>query len=141
MCVITVSSLKRVIRWLKCADADGLQLGVQMLSPGAVAVAALKDRSGKQDGEYTRGLLLPEIASIQQRSTMLLPSPPFRVGDTVKVNFQGKNIRVKLTKLLENTGSFAQFQFSSLGEVAETRAAKPKAGLKPNDFDDVWELL
>lgn len=118
-----------------------MQLGVQMLSPGAVAVAALLENSSKADEKYMRGLLLPEVASIQQQATLLLPSPPFKAGDIARVNCQGKNIRVKLTKLVENTGSFAQFQFCSLGEVSEPTVVKPVKTAKPTDFDDVWELL
>jgi hypothetical protein len=131
-----------VIRWLKVADKRGLELGVQMLSPGAVAVAARADRKTRTKNEgYARGLLLPEIASIQQRSTLLLPSPPFRVGDTAIVNCHGKDVRVKLTKLVENTGSFAQFQFESLGEIQQVTGNKPSRTPKPKDFDDIWELL
>jgi hypothetical protein len=130
-----------VIRWLKYADKRGLELGVQMLSPGAVAIAARPDRARAKDSDYTRGLLLPEVASIQQQATLLLPSPPFKVGDTAIANCHGKDVRVKLTKLVENTGSFAQFQFTSLGELepskTSTRVKKPR----PKDFDDIWEML
>jgi hypothetical protein len=131
-----------VIRWLKYADKRGLELGVQMLSPGTVAIAARADSNhhGK-DEDYTRGLLLPEIASIQQRATLLLPCPPFKVGDTAIANCQGKEVRVKLTELVENTGSFAQFQFESLGDVALRKQVRLVGKQKPKDFDDVWELL
>lgn len=130
-----------VIRWLKFEEKRGLELGVQMLSPGAVAVAARMDtRHGRAD-DYTRGLLLPEIASIQQRATLLLPSPPFKVGDTAITNCHGKDVRVKLTELVENTGSFAQFQFKSLGEITTGIHRGPPLKREPKDYDDVWELL
>ena len=133
-----------VIRWLKSEEKRGLELGVQMLSPGAVALAARLEKAktspSGQEEDYTRGLLLPEIASIQQRATLLLPSPPFNVGDTAIANCHGKDVRVKLDKQVENTGSFAQFQFESMGEIkAPKRPAAKKP--KPKDFDDVWELL
>jgi len=131
-----------VIRWLKCAEKRGLELGVQMLSPGAVGIAARLDRKIRaNNGDHTRGLLLPAIASIQQRATLLLPSPPFKVGVTAIANCHGKDIRVKLTKLVENTGSFAQFQFESLGEIEQRRRQKPVTAAKPRDFDDIWDLL
>jgi hypothetical protein len=131
-----------VVRWLKSVEKRGLELGVQMLSPGAVGVAARMDRKSHSNTEdFTRGLLLPEIASIQQRATLLLPSPPFKLTDTAIVNCQGRDVRVRLTKLVENTGSFAQFQFESLGEI-ETQKPR-KANKKPasKDYDDVWELI
>jgi cyclic-di-GMP-binding protein len=130
-----------VIRWLKFEDKRGLELGVQMLSPGAVAVAARMDAGRSRDEDYTRGLLLPEIASIQQRATLILPSPPFKVGDTAITNCHGRDVRVKLTELLENTGSFAQFQFESLGEIETHKRRSPSDKPEPRDYDDVWELL
>jgi len=130
-----------VIRWVKCPDRPGLELGVQMLSPGAVAIAAYPDTGKARSDHYTRGLLLPEIASIQQQATLLLPSPPFRPGDTAIANCQGRMVRVRLTKLVENTGSFAQFQFVSLGEVQQAAPDKNRKPLKPGDFSDVWDLL
>jgi len=130
-----------VIRWLKFVDKHGLELGVQMLSPGAVAIAGRPDRKGAKNDEFTRGLLLPEIATLQQCATLLLPSPPFRVGDTAIINCHGKNVRVELTKLVENTGSFAQFQFTALGEVKLPGEKKSAGKPASNDFDDVWELL
>jgi len=131
-----------VIRWLKYADKRGLDLGVQMLSPGAVGIAARSDKKSRgKEENYTRGLLLPEIASLQQQATLLLPSPPFKPGDMAIANCHGRDVRVRLTKLVENTGSFAQFQFTSLGEVTQTRTKKQNRPPKPGDFDDVWELL
>jgi len=128
-----------VIRWLKFEEKRGLELGVQMLSPGAVAIAARMDKKTRAaEDDYTRGLLLPEIASIQQRATLLMPSPPFSVGDTAIANCHGRDVRVKLTELVENTGSFAQFQFEALGEVQAPKRVTPT---RPKDFDDIWELL
>ncbi len=117
-----------VIRWLKYADKRGLELGVQMLSPGAVGIAARPDRKTREKKqEDTRGLLLP--------------SPPFKAGDTTIANCHGKQVRVKLTKLVENTGSFAQFQFTSLGEIEHAKPSKLPKKSRPRDFDDVWDLL
>ena len=131
-----------VIRWLKFAEKRGLELGVEMLSPGAVGIAARPDRKNRAKNEdYTRGLLLPEIEAIQQKSTLLLPSPPFKLGDTAIANCHGKEVRVRLTKLVENTGSFAQFHFESLGEIEQQKAHTGRAMRKPRDFDDIWDLL
>ncbi|VAW73867.1 DnaK-related protein, partial [hydrothermal vent metagenome] len=125
-----------VIRWLKSVEKRGLELGIQMLSPSTVGIAARADTKGRhKSGDFTRGLLLPEIASIQQCSTLLLPSPPFRSNDTAIINCHGKDIRVQLTKLVENTGSFAQFQFDSLGEIEVPKPHKPAKKPKPKDFD------
>ena len=126
---------------MKSVNNRGLELGVQMLSPGAVAIAARPDKKGSHDEDFNRGLLLPEIASIRQQATLVLSSPPFRLGDTAIVNCHGTNVRVKLTRMVENTGSFAQFQYTSLGEVnVPSRQTKHNNG-DPEYFDDIWEEL
>ena len=111
-----------------------------MLSPSAVALTANPDSNRRIKDNQSRGLLLPEIASIQQQATLLLPSPPFNIEDTVVINCNGKEVKVKLTKLVENTGSFAQFQFVSLGEVRRPVPA-PSTVPKLGEFDDIWDIL
>jgi hypothetical protein len=128
-----------VIRWLKCSDRPGVELGVQMLSPGAVAVAARPDRHN--DGKYTPGLLLPANSTVQQEATLLLSSPPFRPGSTVITNCQGRRMRVRLTKLVENTGSFAQFQFISLGELGPDTGRDQTEDRNQLNFNDIWSFL
>lgn len=129
-----------VIRWLKMVEKRGLELGIQMLSPSAVALTAKPDSTRRIKDNESRGLLLPEIASIQQKATLLLPSPPFNIDDTAVINCNGRDVKVKLTKLVENTGSFAQFQFVSLGEVRRP-ATRPGSAPELREFDDIWDIL
>ena len=131
-----------VVRWLK--SATDLELGVQMLSPGAVAVGARPYPAISQDPQFSRALLLPEIRALEQPATLLLTSPPFRTGGTAIINSHGREVKVKLHKMVENTGSFAQFQFVTLVENG-TPAKNPfREGQEPTaaaDLDEVWDLL
>jgi hypothetical protein len=129
-----------VIRWLKMVEKRGLELGIQMLSPSAIALTAKPDTTRRIKDNQSRGLLVPEITSIQQSATLLLPSPPFSIDDTVIIDCNGKEVKVKLTKLVENTGSFAQFQFVSLGAVPRPITA-PVEAPKLGEFDDIWDIL
>jgi hypothetical protein len=129
-----------VIRWLKFVEKRGLELGIQMLSPSAVALTAKPDIKTRIKDNDSRGLLLPGIASIQQTATLLLHSPPFNIDDTVVINCNNKEVKVKLTKLVENTGSFAQFQFVSLGEVRRPAIAPSKVP-ELGEFEDIWDIL
>lgn len=131
-----------VVRWMK--TNTGLELGVQMLSPGAVAVGARPYPAISQDPHFSRALLLPEIRALQQPATLLLTAPPFRVGASAIINSHGREVKVKLHKMVENTGSFAQFQFVTLEETE--RAAKnpfqeEQETISASDLDEVWELL
>jgi cyclic-di-GMP-binding protein len=131
-----------VVRWMK--TNTGLELGVQMLSPGAVAVGARPYPAISQDPQFSRALLLPEIRALQQPATLLLTAPPFRVGGSAIINSHGREVKVKLHKMVENTGSFAQFQFVTVEET-ERAARNPfqeeQEPVSASDLDEVWELL
>lgn len=127
-----------VVRWMKHSSERGLELGVEMLSPGAVAVGT-KIHKINGGSEYMRSLLLPAIKAIGQPATLLTPALPYHVGDIVMVNSHGKEARVELTKLVENTGSFAQFQFRPLDSQA--KATTPQEEEKTDDFSALWSQL
>lgn len=128
-----------VVRWMKANSERGLELGVEMLSPGAVAVGT-RIHKAKGGSEYMRSLLLPAIKTIGQPATLLTPALPYHVGDVVTVTSHGKEARVELVKLVENTGTFAQFQFRPLDSqsagMSEHKSAAPVA-----DFSALWNQL
>lgn len=129
-----------VIRWMK--SNTGLELGVQMLSPGAVAVGARPYPATSSEPHFTRALLLPEIPSLAQPATLLMPSPPFRLGGDAIVYSHGREVKVKLTKLVENTGTFAQFQFTTLetGKRKEPTETTQRSATD-SEFDDLWDSI
>jgi hypothetical protein len=106
-----------------------------MLSPGAVAVGT---KTGKGGGEYMRSLLLPAVESIGQPATLLTPALPYHVGDVMIVNSHGKEARVELTKVVENTGTFAQYQFRPLDSQSVGRVTDD---VDTTDFGDLWQKL
>lgn len=128
-----------VVRWMKTNSERGLELGVEMLSPGAVAVGT-RIHKAKGGSEYMRSLLLPAIKALGQPATLLTPALPYHVGDVVTVNSHGKEARVELIKLVENTGTFAQFQFRPLDSQSTGRVA-PQNAPATADFSALWNQL
>ena len=102
-----------VVRWMKCTSTYGLELGIQMLSPSAQAVWAYMNESGIHTGRKMQGILLPEIKALRQQASLLLPILPFRAGCIATLEATGTLENIKLTRQLENTGSFAQYHFST----------------------------
>ncbi len=102
-----------VVRWMKCTSSYGLQLGIQMLSPSAQAVWAYMNESGIHTSRKMQGILLPEIKVLKQQASLLLPTLPFRAGCVATLVKAGTLENIKLTRQLENTGSFAQYHFST----------------------------
>ena len=100
-----------VIRRMKVTPSQELELGIQMLSPGAHAIWVWIHRNHSRTLNKLQGILLPEIKAIRQQATLLLPSMPFRVGSILSIDKGGRKETVQLTRQLENTGSFAQYHF------------------------------
>ena len=102
------------IRRMKFTEERGLELGVQLLSPGARAVWARPCKEGVNTGDRTPGILLPEIKAIKVHASLLLPSLLFRTGSMANIEDGDQTDTVSLTRQLENTGSFAQYHFTSV---------------------------
>ena len=102
-----------VVRWMKCTDSNGLELGIQMMSPSAQAVWTSLYESSVRSGKKMRGIMLPEIGALKQQASLILPTLPFRPGCTATLEAAGTMENIKLTHQLENTGSFAQYYFTT----------------------------
>jgi len=126
-----------VVRWMKCDNPMGVELGVQMISPGAVAVGS-RLVNAPSGTDYLRSLLLPEIATIGQPATLITPTLPFHLGDRIQINRHGKEIAVELIKLVENTGTFAQYQFRALQSTQPAEKDHPASSAT---FESLWQEI
>jgi hypothetical protein len=105
-----------VIRWMKFTQERGFGLGVQLMSPGANPVlASIRSKNAAAENKM-HGILLPEIKAIDQQATLLLPSLPFRAGSLSTLTRGTDEKQIRLTRQIENTGSFAQFHFTPAEE-------------------------
>jgi len=86
-------------------------------------------------------LLLPEIKPLGQPATLLTPALPYHTGDILMVSSHGKEARVELTKMMENTGTFAQYQFRPLDSQAKAVSDTHDASVRADDFSSLWNLL
>jgi len=105
-----------VIRWMKFTRERGLGLGVQMMSPGARAIRARVCNDKTSTNEDMQGILLPKITGLNQQATLLLPPLLFRAGYLSRLTRGNKQEQIRLTRQLEDTGSFAQFHFIAAKE-------------------------
>ena len=102
------------IRRMKFTEQRGLELGVQLLSPGARAIWAYRRKEGANTGDKMQGILLPGIEAIKVEASLLLPSLPFQTGSMATVQDGDQKNTVTLTRQLENTGSFSQYHFTAV---------------------------
>jgi len=135
-----------VIRRMLNNRSGNIELGIEMLTPNAVAVAARLESAGdvQPGSDYLRCLMLPELRTIEQPATIITPSMPFKTDSHIRINLQDRSILAVLSKQLECTRSFSQFEFKVLEEDVsdDNKDNKNMEGpINENDFDSIWSTL
>ncbi|MET0094106.1 MAG: hypothetical protein ABW120_11255 [Sedimenticola sp.] len=125
-----------ISRWMRNAPNDGMQLGVAIMAPSCAPIYARI-----KDAEHGRqcGLLLPELKDSELPESLILPTLPFKVGQTLHLDEGRGENDVRLTRLLESTGAFARFQFTYLEGQGRSTKEEEKGG--EDDFDNIWSML
>ncbi|HEY9034837.1 MAG TPA: hypothetical protein VIN71_12915 [Pseudomonadales bacterium] len=134
-----------VIRWVRQSKEKSLQIGVELLSPSAEPYGArISDHEGNPQSDFMRVLMLPEIKTAGQASTLLTPAVSFKPGHYALLARDGREIGVRLGKLMASSGSYFQFAYEPVESLAPAGASGKMAGAdgeKDTDIDSVWDLL
>jgi hypothetical protein len=126
-----------VIRWMKNKDEE-IFLGIELLAPKADAIAAKNVSHKARVTDYTRCLLLPEAKSVNLPRTIIAPSL-YRIGEKLRLDVHGQKVKVKLTKLLESTSTFSQFQFNIIQSAEKVTPTDKLDRIK--NFDAIWSSI
>ncbi len=128
-----------ITRWMKNGPKQHLQIGVQVIAPNSLAIQVRP--AGKSDYNKIQqgGLLLPELKAAGQPATLVIPTLPFKVGNTLWIDDSVGHQMVRLTRLLESTGAFSQFQFIYLHDQSEKEAERDDG--EKEDFDNIWSMI
>ena len=112
-----------VVRWIR-QDGEGTSMGVELLSPRAIPVAArvINKKGGPTD--YARVFLLPALEPIGQPATLVTPPVPFHTGQKINVRRQGIQTTAQLGQCTLKTESFNQFTFRMLDGYLENAESK-----------------
>jgi hypothetical protein len=128
------------IRRLKSSD-KGIELGIQKLAPSADAVAICHYHKRNFNMlKYQRALLLPALKNLNQPAT-LVTNKTFKVGDELLVNKLGFKLKMQLSRIIETTGEFNQFEFDVKKVIGVEPAQAGKDTEKSKEFDTVWTLI
>jgi hypothetical protein len=142
-----------VIRWMQFTRENGLEIGVQVLSPKVMSATA--QRIHRPNEEPFDCLMLPGIKPLNLPPSVLLPAHAFKPGDTLKIRIAREETRekttnnteetddIRLVSISEHTGSFTQFEFVSKDAVekAEKEEKKKAADKNKDNFDEIWSSL
>ncbi|MES9813748.1 MAG: hypothetical protein ABW161_12930 [Candidatus Thiodiazotropha sp.] len=127
-----------IVRWMRSTDNDSMKVGIQMIAPNALAITATESEKGKRKQEEC--LLLPEVGTSGQPTSFICSSYTFELGNVLSVNDGENNKQIKLTRLLESSGSISQYQFIYL-DSASTAAESENDDDSDSDFDGLWSTL
>lgn len=99
------------VRWVLSDNPEHLELGLQQFAPGATPVGL-----GSEDAaESEPALLLPEIPALHRAAAILAPYGHVDASREFLMDGQDTRLRVRATKLLEQTLSFQMFHVSAAG--------------------------
>ncbi len=130
-----------VIRWMRQSTKDGAQLGIELIAPNAQPIAVRTLNKTGQHGDFMRGLLVPEIKSIGQAASLVVPRMPFQVGNKVGVTVKGTESKYQLIKKLQGTSTFNQFQIRSFDVKSQTPDPEPPSAQEEDGFESLWRKL
>lgn len=137
-----------LIRWIQCASADALRVGVELIAPHCRAansyVGDLRAIRNRRSLKTEPALMLPPIPASSQPATVLLPTINHKQGDLIWLFDESTDELVRLGELVGATGACSQFTFELLQESARGKAVKPKAagaGEDRPEFENLWSNL
>jgi len=130
-----------VIRWMQFTQENGLEIGVQILSP-KVSMAKVRRVNRPKDPAYDC-IMLPGIKALKQAANTILPSLAFNTGDKLVVQISEDRTYITLGETKEHTGSFTQFTYKKTEEdqLRKKQLEKEEAIKKKDDFDELWSSL
>ena len=129
-----------VIRWLRRIDNTKTLIGVELLSPRAVAYGASIHHKGGKQTKPIRALLLPEVKLVDKPNTLLTPCIGFREHQKLTLDNSAERHNIQLLRHRASRGTFDQFQFrytKALGDVL----AESQQGQMSVYYDSLWSKI
>lgn len=130
-----------IIRWMQFTQENGLEIGVQVISPNIdTATAQRANRPGEQPFDC---LMLPAIKALNTASSTILPSHAFKPNDKLSVHILDNKLSITLGEIEEQTGSITQFTYKNTEEEKriQKQVKKEQANKNKDDFDELWSSL
>lgn len=113
-----------LIRWLRIQQENAVHIGIKSLSDDALAIATKGIKGIGAGSEYFRCLLVPKLDPLEHPTTLLVPAAIYDVGSILAMGLRDKLVYVRLTRLIQATKSFSQFQFEiSAAPITEMEKA------------------
>lgn len=99
------------IRWMRATSEQRLQIGVQLLAPNPSPIQLRAEHADYRFGPVERGLLLPAVTAIDQPATLIAPGRHYATQQCVRVRYGLRETMVELSRELDATAHYVQFEF------------------------------
>ncbi len=127
-----------VVRWLKAHNELGVALGVQILFPGGSPVITKVKNDEGALCPAQKSILLPAIKPLNQPSTIITPILHYTVGKEISVRTGKKAAKIVLTKMVQSTNAFSQFEYVATNKEENL----PLGNVKTDDeFNSIWTSI
>lgn len=101
------------VRWVKSADTQHVEMGVEMLAPQAWALAVRP--AGTDAVPYSQALRLPPIEALRQPATLLVARGTCQPGEDIEIaDGESPPRRVRVLSVVERSSAFAQVVFADV---------------------------
>ncbi len=129
-----------VIRWLSRLENSQTLIGLELLSPRAIAFGALIHQKDGSKAAPMRALLLPEIKLVGQPQTLITSRSSFRERQRVTLVNRGETNTVLLTRQVAATASYSQYEFQFIKELGDVLTGEQRNPLD-TPYDSVWSNI
>ena len=129
-----------VIRWISRLSNARTLIGLELLSPRAIAYGASIHQKGEDKAPPLRVLLLPEIKLVGQPQTLITPRTGFKERKKITLGNSSEAWSIQLLRHIASTGSFSQFEFCQIKELGDVLSDTGQ-GQAGGEFDSLWSNI
>ncbi len=97
-----------VIRWASINELNQLDIGFELIAPNAMPILI----SGPKKKTAIKGLLLPEMPALKQKTSFIAQRGEFETGDKLIFKNNDTENKIVVSALIERTASFERYQYS-----------------------------
>jgi hypothetical protein len=133
-----------VISWLRVYSDNLIKIGIKLVSASAVPIEVRPVAEGDIHENSQRAFLLPVRKELGQLSSVFGLPASLRSGAAVAIAIYGKEVQVRLTTKLVNSGLYSQYQFEALAKQITPKKKKVPASKKKmpgTGFEDIWDSI
>ncbi len=134
-----------VVRWVRRQTKDNaVQMGVQLLAPGAVPINIQLRNNKLDNNEFQRALILPALSGVGQPATLLTNPLSFSVNNKVRILDHGLEYDARLVKEFASSTNFKQFQYEKIDDDKGGQIKKPPvvdSSFNNIELDEIWDLI